>query len=285
MDDKIRYAELFLRFKCHYGFQVTFCNPNSGNEKGNVENKVGYTRRNFFVPMPSFDDVETFNRELLERCEADWQREHYKKGQSIAGLFDEEKVKFLYLPGKPFNVERYEQHKADGYGKVCVDGKHYYSSSPEHAYNEMVIGISAHHVAVYDKQGTAISRHERSFGETRTDCTDYTTTIERLIRNTNAWSNSGVREILPDEVRAKLDGMPKDELRAALRILNSSAKEYGFDTALLSLKEAMGRGSLNSFEVRAVCARIAIDGLHALPDKGPDLGAYDKELFGSGGSQ
>lgn len=32
----------FTRFMLHYRFQADFCNPASGNEKGNVENKVGY---------------------------------------------------------------------------------------------------------------------------------------------------------------------------------------------------------------------------------------------------
>lgn len=39
--------ELFTRFQCHYRFEAIFCNPNSGNEKGNVENKCGYSRRNW----------------------------------------------------------------------------------------------------------------------------------------------------------------------------------------------------------------------------------------------
>ena len=38
----------FYRFAAHYGFQAKFCNPASGNEKGSVENKVGYFRRNFW---------------------------------------------------------------------------------------------------------------------------------------------------------------------------------------------------------------------------------------------
>ena len=41
----------FRRFMLHYRFQADFCNPASGNEKGNVENKVGYSRRNAFVPV------------------------------------------------------------------------------------------------------------------------------------------------------------------------------------------------------------------------------------------
>lgn len=46
--DKVSFADLFLRFKCHYGFTVRFCNPDSGHEKGHVENKVGYVRRNVY---------------------------------------------------------------------------------------------------------------------------------------------------------------------------------------------------------------------------------------------
>ncbi len=61
----IHEAKLFQRLRAHYGFSVRFCNPDSGHEKGNVESKVGYTRRNLFVPEPEFDDVEAYNRELL----------------------------------------------------------------------------------------------------------------------------------------------------------------------------------------------------------------------------
>jgi len=43
----------FKRFMLHYNFISNFCNPNSSHEKGNVENKVGYTRRNYLVPIRS----------------------------------------------------------------------------------------------------------------------------------------------------------------------------------------------------------------------------------------
>lgn len=59
---------LFRRFAAHYGLDYTFTNPYSGNEKGNVENKVGCHRRNLFVPVPSFHDARAFNRRLLEDC-------------------------------------------------------------------------------------------------------------------------------------------------------------------------------------------------------------------------
>ena len=43
--DVITESKLFRRFKLHYGIAPRFCNPNSGNEKGNVESKVDFIRR------------------------------------------------------------------------------------------------------------------------------------------------------------------------------------------------------------------------------------------------
>ena len=60
----------FARFMLHYRFEADFCNPASGNEKGNVENKVGYSRRNFFVPVP-VTDFDAYNEQLFKLCEED----------------------------------------------------------------------------------------------------------------------------------------------------------------------------------------------------------------------
>ena len=72
-------TEAFARFQMHYGFESNFCNPESGHEKGHVENKVGYTRRNMLVPVPEFNDIKQFNSQPLMQCDEDMQREHYKK--------------------------------------------------------------------------------------------------------------------------------------------------------------------------------------------------------------
>ena len=58
---EVRTSELFRRFAAHYGLDYTFTNPYSGNEKGNVENKVGCHRRSLFVPVPSFHDARAFS--------------------------------------------------------------------------------------------------------------------------------------------------------------------------------------------------------------------------------
>lgn len=70
----------FTRFMLHYRFKAEFCNPRAGNEKGNVENKVGYTRRNYFVPVPVIENTEEYNKKLFKRCDTDSERTYYKKG-------------------------------------------------------------------------------------------------------------------------------------------------------------------------------------------------------------
>ena len=62
-------TDRFQRFSEHYRFKAVFMNPQSGWEKGNVENKVGYLRRNELVPVPAFPNLETKNAELLDACD------------------------------------------------------------------------------------------------------------------------------------------------------------------------------------------------------------------------
>jgi len=57
-------TEMFMRFAMHHRFKAEFCNPDSPHEKGNVENKVGYIRRNVLLPPPKIEDIDTFNHTL-----------------------------------------------------------------------------------------------------------------------------------------------------------------------------------------------------------------------------
>ncbi len=57
-----------IAFRSHWGFTSEYCNPARGNEKGGVEGELGWFRRNWLVPVPEADDLETFNAWLLTRC-------------------------------------------------------------------------------------------------------------------------------------------------------------------------------------------------------------------------
>lgn len=110
----------FMRFMLHYRFAADFCNPSSGNEKGNVENKVGYSRRNFFVPVPFITDFDAFNEQLFMCCEEDGNREHYKHRVPINELWADERKSLLKLPEYEYQIFRYEALHVNKYGFVTL---------------------------------------------------------------------------------------------------------------------------------------------------------------------
>ena len=111
----------FTRFKCHYGFNALFCNPSRGNEKGNVENKCGYTRRNFCVPIPLFESHEVLEKELDRRATEDMERPHYEVDDKISSLWKDEKLKLKKPPERPYEVFRLENSVVNNYGEVKID--------------------------------------------------------------------------------------------------------------------------------------------------------------------
>jgi len=101
--------ETFRRFALHYRFEAEFCAPAKGNEKGHVENKVGYTRRHWLCPLRAFTGYEEMAEELWSESLADMERSHYAKGESISTLWEEDKKALLALPRVPFEVDRIDR--------------------------------------------------------------------------------------------------------------------------------------------------------------------------------
>ena len=58
----------FTELQSHYRFEDRFGRPGKGNDQEKVEGMVGYVRRNFLVPVPSFQSFDALNAHLEERC-------------------------------------------------------------------------------------------------------------------------------------------------------------------------------------------------------------------------
>lgn len=275
---KVTETDLFKRFRAHYGFQVRFCNPYAGWEKGNVENKVGTTRRNLFVPVESFHDIEEYNKSLLDRHDKKAAEVHYKKGKVIAELFKEDQAALRTLPPKEFNVCRYEYFKADGYGKVAVDGKHFYSTRPENHGRKVLVGIRAHYIDILNPDGSLLVRHKRQYGKDRTDVVDYSTSLEMLSRNPGAWLNSGVRQDVSELLRNYMDSLEKPALKNAIRLMGNLNREYGYSVTLEAMELAVKFGNVNRSDVAILAARIKGFGFDTPPEPGPSLDVYDELL-------
>ena len=67
-DGRRKRTRVFSELVSHYLFEDRFGRPGKGNDKGKVEGLVGYARRNFLVPIPSFESFDALNAYLEERC-------------------------------------------------------------------------------------------------------------------------------------------------------------------------------------------------------------------------
>lgn len=276
---EIHLTELFSRFRAHYGFDVSFCNPDSGHEKGNVENKGGYTRRNRFVPVPFVPDLQVFNKHVLHEDEEDFSRDHYKKQVPIETLHIEDKKSLHHLPSHPFDCCRYDYVMTDKYGKFVLNGCHHYSSSPEQRRSEVLVRIEAHHVIVMERDGTQLAAHSRQFGDKRTDTTDALTMVSLLVNKPGAWRNSVLRKELPDSLLETMDTLDQAGLRDAFKTMNELTRAYDFNTAVSSMEEAAKSGCLDHSSSIVLARRIATLGLDAPPLPGPDMRRYDALIY------
>ncbi|WP_181438570.1 IS21 family transposase [Paenibacillus sambharensis] len=111
----------FQRFCAHYRFEAVFCNPYSGHEKGHVENKCGYSKRNWAVPIPIYESHEQLAAVFAKQALLDQERTHYAKGQRIADLWEEERAKLLVLPEVAFEAFRISAAAVNKYGEIRVD--------------------------------------------------------------------------------------------------------------------------------------------------------------------
>lgn len=280
--DEIRESVFFSRFRAHYRFRIRFCNPDSGHEKGNVERKVGYDRSNLFVPIPRFDNILDYNNMLLDAHKVKATEIHYKRGIRISELFEEDRQALLTLPAKRFDVCHYVYPKADGYGKVCVDGKHYYSTKPEWRKQTVTVGLRAHTVDILDENGNVVITHRRDYSKKRTDSVDYSTSISVLLRNCGAWENSGIRRDVPDVLREYMDRQPRPQLKECLRILDTLTDRFGYAAAIKAMNMSAENGNVNMSDSFILCQRITGYGIETPPSEGPSLEIYDQAFLKGG---
>ena len=115
----------FVRFRSHYLFDSRFCTPAQGHEKGGVESDVGYSRRNFLVPLPEVADFAALNALLLAACSADDLRIVDRQEQAIGVRWQAEQPHLRPLPAHPFACCVSREVTLNGYGQVTFETNRY----------------------------------------------------------------------------------------------------------------------------------------------------------------
>jgi transposase len=287
-------SERFLRFMEHYRFEAAFCNVAAGHEKGNIEGKVGYHRRNMLVPVPRIASLAEFNKELLKKCETDSEREHYRKDASIEELYSEDKAALLELPSVSFDASNYTTVKTNGYARFYLNnGLHEYSVAPKYANSRVLIKITANEIIPLDESHREIVRHERFYGNYKQQSMKWLPYLTQLSRKPGALKYTGIYQMLPETVKEYLEKCNKSDKGKILQVIAELTKKSGFTGAVETVDHALKYGAMDIDSLLSLHNRLYGNVLEMAPLRlagnipkltkvAPNLAAYDKGLQKAG---
>jgi len=115
----------YLDLAAHYGFEPVACNVRRANEKGRVENAVGYVKKNFLAGL----DISSFA--ALNPAAITWRdtvanvRLHGETHRKPIDLFVEEKPRLKPLPVVPYDCAVVRPIAANGCCCVAFDTNRY----------------------------------------------------------------------------------------------------------------------------------------------------------------
>lgn len=189
----------YLSFSAHYAFSLDFCNPGSGNEKGLVENLVGYSRRNFLVPVPRVADIEELNRKLWNDC-LNYRRNHKVESRQhpVSVLYQEEVKMLNAIPLYRYDTSKTVIARVDDFSTVRYEKNNYSVPTRYLRKNVTVKGYANSICILYE--GAVIATYSRQYasGNTQYRLEHYIDLLERKPRSVS--NARPVKETLTKEI-------------------------------------------------------------------------------------
>lgn len=189
----------YLSFSSHYAFSLDFCNPASGNEKSLVENLVGYSRRNFLVPVPRVADIEELNRKLWNDCIHYRENHKVEHRQNPVYTMYQEEAKFINaIPKYRFDTSKTAIAKVDDFSTIRYE-KNNYSVPTKYLRKDVTIKGYANNIRILH-EGTVIATYSRQYGSGNTQyrLEHYIDLLERKPRSVS--NARPVKETLTQEL-------------------------------------------------------------------------------------
>ena len=299
LEDRTREEQrTFVAFRSHYLFESHFCTPGQGHEKGGVEHGVGFSRRNFMVPIPNVSSFAELNELLLVRCRADDERIVDREEKPIGEMWAEERPYLRPLPEHDFECCVIRSVTLNGYSQVEFETNRY-SVPTDKARKHLVLeaypfrieildhkGVIASHPRCYDrKQDILDPLHYLPLLEERPGAFDYAKPIRRWREK---WPP--VYETLLNRLREQ---WPEGRgVREFVRVLNLH-RQYPDGLVQQAVEQALAYGCPHADGVE-LCLRqltepetlvLSLDladhpELVAVGGESPDLECYDRLLAG-----
>lgn len=269
----------YKNFAAHYVFNTDFCNPASGNEKGLVENLVGYARRNFFVPLPKVSSMDELNEQLINKC-LNYRAKHKVESRSatVSVLYEQEKAYLHKIAPYKYDTAKTTTPTVGDFSTVKFD-RNSYSVPIKYLRKTVTVKGYANSINIICDDHTVVT-HERLQGQGNTSykLEHYLDLLERKPRS--VFQAKPVRHNVRQELLnwgQKLPGGNKEMVRL-LRL----CVDYGETTILDILNSLPGgvtpsvdlvRSYLVNSQERSLQERFVDE----IPVNAIDLTYYDKK--------
>lgn len=151
----------YLDFARHWGFDISPCNVAKGNEKGRVENGVGYIKKNFLNGLDLLDFSAVNPAAQVWLATIANVRLHGETHQRPVDLFKQEQPHLRPLNPLPYDIGRIKSQRASKQFRIALDSNRY-SLPAEFASQRVNVKAYPDRVCIYH-QDKLIARHVRSY--------------------------------------------------------------------------------------------------------------------------
>ena len=154
--------ESFISFRTHYLYKAEYCNVASGWEKGGVEGRVGYVRRNWLIGAGEFASWQALNEELRQQCQNEQARTLPRRTESIGVRLQEEQAVLRSLPNRPYPCCKTLAVKANHLALVTYRTNRY-SVPVDKAHEALTLHAYVERIEIVCGS-TVVASHVRSWG-------------------------------------------------------------------------------------------------------------------------
>ena len=258
----------YADFAAHYGFKPVACSVGRPNEKGRVENAVGYFKKSFLAGR------QPTHPAAMAPAVADWLetvanvRIHGTTGRRPVDVFnEEERTALLPLPAGAHPCTVMLPVTANNRFRVRVDTNRY-SVPSEYASQRVTLHRYADRITLYAKDGTLIADHPRCYGR-RQDVRDPEHERALQLRTRHARDRRLMEQFLALGPAAEpyLAGLreKRPDWKSHLRRINALADIHSREEVARLLADALEHGAFSSeYVLNILQARQ-----RTLPEPGP----------------
>ena len=256
----------YLDFSRHWGFEIAPCNVRAGNEKGRVENGVGYVKKNLLAGLELADFAALQPAATLWMDTVANVRMHEATHQRPIERFEDERAHLGRLNPAGFDLARVCLVRASPQFRVALDSNHY-SVPARYAGQRLTLKAHADRVCIYERE-QLVARHARSM-DRHQDIEDPEHAHQLVVQRKSAREQRLLVQFLALSPRSQAyrEGLEAKRVnaRAHLRKILALAEIHS--------KEAVARAMDDGLELQAFSAEYIANILAARRRIGPEPGA------------